>query len=108
MAIDGSKFQALASSRRHMNLKQFKRQEEKLDKRIAQYLAELDEADKAEAGEVIDRGAIKTALAQLEVRQQDNQSCQALMNSMGLEQFDNQAAEAVGEIHRPKDARWQS
>ncbi|MGK9527280.1 IS5/IS1182 family transposase, partial [Salmonella enterica subsp. enterica] len=35
VAIDGSKFQAVASSRRHMNLKQLKRQEEKLDKRIA-------------------------------------------------------------------------
>lgn len=46
VAIDGSKFQAVASSRRHMNLKQLKRQEEKLDKRIAQYLADLDEAEK--------------------------------------------------------------
>jgi transposase len=34
VAIDGSKFQVVASSRRHMNLKQHKRQEEKLDKRI--------------------------------------------------------------------------
>ncbi|WP_247258314.1 IS1182 family transposase [Pseudomonas moorei] len=94
VAIDGSKFQAAASSRRHLNLKQLKRQEEKLDKRIAQYLAELDETDKAEAGEVIDRSAIKTALAQLEVRQQDNQSCQALMNSMGLEQFNTHESDA--------------
>ena len=46
MAIDGSKFQAVASSRRHMSLKRLKHQEQKLDKRIAQYLAELDEADK--------------------------------------------------------------
>lgn len=44
VAIDDSKFQAFASSRRHMNLKQLKHQEEKLDKHIAQYLAELDEA----------------------------------------------------------------
>ena len=94
VAIDGSKFQAVASSRRHMNLKQLKHQEEKLDKRIAQYLAELDEADKAETTEAIDRSAIKTALAQLEVRQQDNQSCQALMNSMGLEQFNTQESDA--------------
>ncbi|MDD2055841.1 transposase, partial [Pseudomonas putida] len=33
VAIDGSKFQAVASSRRHLNLNQLKRQEEKLDKR---------------------------------------------------------------------------
>jgi hypothetical protein len=41
-----------------VNLKQLKRQEEKLDKRIAQYLAELDVADKAEPSEVVDRSAI--------------------------------------------------
>ena len=68
VAIDGSKFQAVASSRRHMSLKRLKHQEQKLDKRIAQYLAELDEADKNEANEVVDRSAVKTALAQLEVR----------------------------------------
>ena len=65
VAIDGSKFKAVASARRHLNLKQLKRQQEKLDQRIARYLAELDEADKAEAGEAVDRGAIKTALEQL-------------------------------------------
>lgn len=64
------------------------------DKRIAQYLAELDKADRAETGEVIDRGAIKTALAQLEVRQRNNQSCQALMNTMGLEQFNTHESDA--------------
>ena len=46
VAIDGSKFQAVASSRRHMSLRRLKHQEQKLDKRIAQYLAELDEADR--------------------------------------------------------------
>ena len=50
-----------------MSLKRLKRQEQKLDKRIAQYLAELDEADKTDAEEVVDRGASKTALAQLKV-----------------------------------------
>jgi len=59
VAIDGSKFQAVASSRRHMNLKRLQHQEQKLEKRIAHYLAELDEADKTEAGEKIDRNAIK-------------------------------------------------
>jgi transposase len=34
VAIDGSKFQAVASSRRHMSLKRLKHQEQKLDKRI--------------------------------------------------------------------------
>jgi len=70
-----------------VNFKQLKRQEDALSKRIAQYLAELDDADKAETTEVIDRSAIKTALSQLEAQQQDIQSCQALMSSMGIEQF---------------------
>jgi transposase len=94
VAIDGSKFQAVASSRRHMNLKRLKHQEQKLDKRIAQYLAELDEADKTEANEVVDRSAVKTALAQLEVRHSNNLTCQALMKSMELEQFNTHESDA--------------
>src|SRR5438128_4172965 len=94
VAIDGSKFQAVASSRRHLNVKQLKRQQEKLGKRIAQYLAELDEADKAEAGEAIDRSAIKTALEQLEARQLNNLTCQALMKSMGIEQLNTGESDA--------------
>jgi transposase len=104
VAIDGSKFQAVASARRHLNLKQLKRQEEKLDKRIAQYLAELDEADKAEVSEVIDRSAVKTALAKLEIRKQDNQSCQVLMNALGVEQFNTHESDARM-MRTPKGAR---
>jgi transposase len=48
----------------------------------------------AETGKVIDRGAIKTALAQLEVSQLDNRSGQALMNSVGLEQFNTHESDA--------------
>ncbi len=48
IAIDGSKFRAVASARRHLNLNQLKRQGEKLDKRIAKYLAGQGAADKTE------------------------------------------------------------
>jgi transposase len=94
VAIDGSKFQAVASSGRNMNLKRLKHHEQKLDKRIAQYLAELDEADKNENDEVVDRSAVKTALAQLEVRHSNNLTCQALMKSMELEQFNTHKGDA--------------
>ncbi len=104
VAIDGSKFQAVASSRRHLNLKQLKRQEEKLDKCITQYLTELDEADKTEAGEAIDRDAIKTALAQLEVRHSNNLTRQALMSSMKLEQFNTHESDARM-MRTPKGSR---
>jgi transposase len=94
VAVDGSKFQAVASSRRHMNLKRLKHQEQKLDKRIAQYLAEPDKADKTEGDEVVDRRAVKSALAQLEVRHSNNLTCQALMTSMELEQFNTHESDA--------------
>ncbi|UVK96768.1 IS1182 family transposase [Pseudomonas sp. B21-048] len=94
VAIDGSKFRTVASARRHLNLKQLKLQEEKLDKRIAQYLVQLDEADKDEAGETVDRSAIKTALARLEDKQSNNRTCQALMKSMDLEQFNAHESDA--------------
>lgn len=87
VAIDGSKFQAVASSRKHLSLKQLKRQQEKLERRIADYLAQLEASDKAEAGEAIDRAAVKTALQQLQGKHTDNQTCQALLQAQGLEQF---------------------
>ncbi len=104
VAIDGSKFQAVASSRRHLDLNQLKRQDEKLDKRIAQYLADLDAADKSEGEQVVDRAAIKAALAKLEAKQQDNHTCQALMKSMGLEQFNTHESDARM-MRTPKGAR---
>ena len=69
VAIDGSKFQAVAAARKHLNLTQLKRQQEKLEKHIAAYLAQLDEADQtdqAESAEVIDRTAIKATLLRLQ------------------------------------------
>ncbi|MNB93276.1 hypothetical protein D3C75_403970 [compost metagenome] len=97
-------FQRIRSSRRHLNLNEFKRQEEKLDKRIAQYQADLDAADKAEGEQMVDRTAIKAALAKLEAKQQDNRSCQALMKSMGLEQFNTHESN-VRMMRTPKGAR---
>lgn len=69
----------MASSRRHLSLNQLRRQDEKLDKRIAHYLADLDAADKSEDEYVVDRTAIQAAFASLEAKQQDNRSCLALM-----------------------------
>jgi transposase len=87
VAIDGSKFQAVASQRKHLSLAKLKRQQAKLEAEIARYLAELDEADRSEATEVIDRGAVKTALQHLKSRHADNLTTQALMVTQGLEQF---------------------
>lgn len=43
---------------------------------------------------MVNRTAIKAALAKIEAKQQDNRSCQALMKSMGLEQFDTHESDA--------------
>ncbi|MBW6128592.1 IS1182 family transposase [Pseudomonas aeruginosa] len=87
VALDGSKFQAVASQRKHLSLAKLKRQQAKLEAQIARYLAELDEADRSEATAVVDRDAVKAALQHLKNRQADNLTAQALMETQGLEQF---------------------
>lgn len=86
VAIDGSKFQAVASSRKHMTPKKLKHQEAVLDQRIARYLAQLNEADRNEGGESINRSAVQTALRELQIKKADNQTCQGLMEAQGLVQ----------------------
>ncbi|SEC79081.1 Transposase [Pseudomonas frederiksbergensis] len=86
VAIDGSKFQAVASSRKHLTTKKLEHREAALDKKIARYLAQLDEADRDEEGESIDRSAVQKALAELQVKKANNQTCQVLMQAQGLTQ----------------------
>ncbi|WP_338481142.1 IS1182 family transposase [Pseudomonas trivialis] len=86
VAIDGSKFQAVASNRKHMTPKKLKHQEAALGKRIARYLAQLDEADRGEEGEFIDRSAVQATLRELQVKKANNQTCQLLMEAQGLVQ----------------------
>lgn len=87
VAIDGSKFQAVASARKHLSLKQLKRQQDRLEKHIEQYLAQLDAGDAAQSSEPIDRAAVKQALQQLRHKHDNNLTTQALMEAQGLEQF---------------------
>lgn len=86
VGIDGSKFQAVASNRKHLSIKQLKRQQEKLEQSIAEYLTQLEANDRSDTNEPIDRGAVKGALQQLQDRHVSNQTCQALMQAQGLEQ----------------------
>ena len=87
VAIDGSKFQAVASQRKHLSLAKLKRQQAKLEAQIARYLAELDEADHSEATEGVERSAVKAALRDLENRHADNLTAQVLMVAQGLTQW---------------------
>lgn len=86
VAIDGSKFQAVASNRKHITPRKLQQREAKLDKRIAHYLAQLDEADRGEQAEAIDRSAVQAALEELKVKKANNQTCQGLMQAQGLVQ----------------------
>ena len=87
VAIDGSKFQAVASARKHLSLKQLKRQQEQLEKHIAQYLAQLDAGDAEDTSEPVDRTAVKNVLQQLQSKHANNLTTQALLEAQSLEQF---------------------
>ena len=86
VAIDGSKFRAVASNRRYMSTKHLKRDLEKLDQRIARYLATLDETDRDDTAEKVDANSVKAALAILQSKRADNLTSQALMQELGITQ----------------------
>lgn len=78
VAIDGSKFQAAASRRQVWTPKRLTKAQAALDRRIGEYLAQLDAADAAEAAQPA--GDVGPALAAL---QADRARLQALAEAMG-------------------------
>lgn len=87
VAIDGSKFQAVASRRQLVTPERLAKQQKALEARIADYLRQMDEADKAEVANEIDRTALQAALQQLQARHDDVQTARALMAATGLTQL---------------------
>jgi transposase len=51
VAVDGSKFKACASKKSVPTLEQLKKERKRIERRIADYLADMDEADREEEGE---------------------------------------------------------
>jgi transposase len=86
VAIDGSKFAAVASPRKHISLDKLKRQDSKLEQQITTYLTQLDATDQTDNNTDIDQQAVRQALQRLRHLQADNQSSQALMEELGLTQ----------------------
>ena len=85
VAIDGSKFQAVASRKRAVTVEQLKRQQAGIEKRIAAYLESLEAADREEeriAGQP-DAEALRAALAQLRACAADTESAAALLKALG-------------------------
>jgi transposase len=76
LALDGSKFEAVASRKAVLSRERLLREQAVLDRRVAEYLERLDAAD-AEEGEItIDAGAVREALEAL--RRQQAQTAQGL------------------------------
>jgi transposase len=76
LALDGSKFEAVASRKAVLSRERLLREQAVLDRRVAEYLERLDAAD-AEEGEItIDVGAVREALEAL--RRQQAQTAQGL------------------------------
>lgn len=66
VALDGSKFRAVASGKKIVGRKEIDAQTARLDRKIADYLAGLDDADAAEPDDA--PGAVRAALAAVQSR----------------------------------------
>ena len=76
VAVDGSKFKASASKASMVNAEQAAKQREKIEARVAEYLKQLDEADRQGEGEPAP-ARIEAALKQLRERDEKLQQAQA-------------------------------
>jgi transposase len=68
VALDGSKFRAAASPKRIMGRREIGEESERLDRRIAAYLSELDETDGGEGDETGEADRTAAALTALQAR----------------------------------------
>jgi transposase len=80
VAVDGSKFKASASKKSVPTAEQMDKERKRNEKRIAEYLAEMDAADEQEAGEVAPtKEQIEAALERLRNRNQKLDQAQACL-----------------------------
>lgn len=71
VAVDGTKFQAVASGKAILDAAQRAELQAKLEQRIAQYLQELETADQQQGEVPVDAQALRQALARLQQQQSD-------------------------------------
>jgi len=92
VAIDGSKFQAVASKRAVVTAAKLEEQLKSIDRQVQEYLESLDAADQAEAGsEEPNPAAVREALARLQEQRADVASTQAILAEL------NESQHVVGE-----------
>ena len=82
VAVDGSKFKASASKASMMNSEQLAKQREKLERRISEYLSQMEQADSREEAQP-DGAAVQAALAQLRRRAQKLEPAQTELEERG-------------------------
>ena len=82
VAIDGSKFKACAAKNSVVDAEQLVRERARIEKRIAEYLQELDEADRGEAAEAqITAADIQAGLEKLNQRKEKLAQAQAALQT---------------------------
>lgn len=87
VAIDGSKFRAVASKRAVITAAKLEEQLKALDRQVQGYLESLDAADEAEGqGGEADKHAIREALARLKERRSDVATTKAVLAELGQTQ----------------------
>jgi transposase len=92
VAVDGSKFKASASKASMVSAEQAQKQREKIEQRVAEYLKELDEADRQNEGEPAP-ARIEAALKRLRERDEKLKQAQAQLAAR---------AESVGKDETPR------
>lgn len=83
VAIDGSKFQAVASKGKVLTREQLRRDRAKAEERVAHYLAELDRCDREEGEVAVGEEQLRAALDALH----SGKAIQALMDELGQDQY---------------------
>jgi hypothetical protein len=86
VAIDGSKFKAVSSKKRVVTARALEEESRRLEARIAQYLRSLDEADREEREEPIDREAVAGALKELRAKKANCETARAALKELAVNQ----------------------
>jgi transposase len=86
VAIDGTKVEAVASRKQVITPDVLEKRMAALDERIKKYLAAMDEADREETAEELDREAVQAALAELRRRRAEAEASAKALAREGLSQ----------------------
>ena len=86
VAIDGSKFQAVASRKVVWTAKRLAKEQARVEQQISDYLAQLNAMDESESDNEPAAGAVRAALALLADEQAEQARVDALLQETGLSQ----------------------